>query len=870
MGEVFRARDTRLDRTVALKVLPEEFFEDEERRSRFEREAKHLAALSHPNIAVIYAFEKIPGSPGSPRRHLLAMELLEGETLREIVREGPLPPRKAVEYGAQIADGLAAAHAKGIVHRDLKPENLFVTADGRVKILDFGLARQMAGSSSVETNSPTEAKRTTPGEILGTVGYLSPEQVRGLPADARTDLFALGCVLYEMLSGKQAFKRETAAETMTAVLREEPPALAVSAELSAIVFRCLEKKPETRLQSAQDLAFALRSLTSTPGTVADRPPVTTRRPALSWLAAGLAAFVLVAVIIGLIRGREPPAPAPGPPGPRRIVVLPFENLGAAEDAYFADGMTEEITSRLASVRSLAVISRTTATQYDRRGKTVQQIGKDLGVGYVLEGSVRWDKSGGSPGRVRITPQLIRVTDDTHLWSDRYDRQLADIFAVQGDVADGVVRALNLELAPAETTALRKVPTRDLEAYDLYLRALAPGLTSQRRSAVAERLRLASAAVERDPAFAEALALLAEQRLVNYWFYYDRRETEVERARVEAERAVSLRPDAVETHAALGRWYYVRRLDYESALAEFQKALALQPNDASVEARIAYVRRRQGRMEEAEARLRKAVGGDPLNAMIRFNLGQIQSQVRNYPEAIRTLEVLSSLDPTYVNGYSHRAWIQVLWKGDVAAAEEVLRMAGAVPNLDDPAGLLDYDRFRMALLVRDGEAALRFARRWRSGDSSAESQYRYVPSSLLRAQALSILGRDDEARTSWEEARKHLARKAAEAPDDSRFHSSLGIALAGLGRSVEAVREGERGVELMPLSRDAYRGAYRIEDLALILTMLGSGEAAIRQLEVLLSHPSFISVPLLRLDPRWDPLRKNPRFEALLAKHDTKR
>ena len=320
MGEVYRARDARLGRDVAIKVLPDDVAGDPRALARFESEARAVAALSHPNILALFDVGEAEGV------HYAVTELLEGETLREALREGPLPPRKSVDFGAQIADGLAAAHAKGIVHRDLKPENLFVIRDGRVKILDFGLARRLAIPSSVETSSPTEARATTPGEVLGTVGYLAPEQVRGLPADARTDIFAFGCVLSEMLSGTRAFKRETAAETMTAVLREEPPPLSVSPELSAIVFRCLEKKPEARFQSAQDLAFALRSLTSAPGPPPARVPVTTRRPALSWLIPGAVAFVLVAVFIGWYRGRGPSAPPGTALNPKRILVLPFENV----------------------------------------------------------------------------------------------------------------------------------------------------------------------------------------------------------------------------------------------------------------------------------------------------------------------------------------------------------------------------------------------------------------------------------------------------------------------------------------------------------------------------------------------------------------
>jgi serine/threonine protein kinase/tetratricopeptide (TPR) repeat protein len=868
MGEVYRARDTRLGKEVALKVLPGDFLESEEGKARFEREARALAALNHPNIAVIYAFEEVAGSPGAPPRHLLAMELLEGESLREALREGPIPPHKAIELGAQIADGLAAAHSKGIVHRDLKPENVFITRDGHAKLLDFGLAKQRAIPSSVLTSSPTEARATTPGEVLGTVGYFSPEQVRGEPADNRSDIFALGCVLYEMLSGNRAFRRETGAETMTAALREEPPALTAAPELSGLVNRCLEKKPEMRFQSAQDLAFALRSLPSASGLTHPAAPAPSRHPVLSWLVAGAAAFVLVAVFIGLIRGREPPSPPAAVSKPLRIVVLPFENLGSPDDAYFASGMTEEITSRLANVRSLAVISRTTATQYDRKGKTVEQIGKDLGVGYVLEGSVRWDKSGGAPGRVRITPQLIRVADDTHLWTDRYDRQLADIFAIQGGVADSVVRALNLTLAPAESNALRQLPTRDLEAYDLYLRALELEKRGQEPSAIAQQINLTSQAVERDPQFAEALALLANVRMRNYWLHYDRRESELERARVEAERAVALRPDSAETHLALGYCHYLGRLDYDAALAEFGKALAIQPNNALVQAAIGYVRRRQGRMDKAEADLRKAVEGDPRNGSLFFNLGETQLLSRKYSDAIRNLEVSTSLNPNGAPGRELLAWSHVLWHGDVASAERVLQAAAALPSLDDPTGRVPYLSVRATLVARDWEGALRRVNSQRR-EVLGESQFQYVPVSLLRAEALSCMGRRDLARQSFEGARGLLVRRIAEAPEDARLHSSLGIALAGLGQTAEAVQEGERGVALMPPTREAYRGVFRVEDLARIYAMAGNQEAAIQQLDYLLSHPSWISVTLLKLDPRWDPLRKNSKFEALLAKYEVK-
>jgi serine/threonine-protein kinase len=576
---------------------------------------------------------------------------------------------------------------------------------------------------------------------------------------------------------------------------------------------------------------------------------------------------MAAVAMIVIRQTGPKTTPAGRPA-ARIVVLPFENLGGGEDGYFAAGITEEITSRLASIRGLAVISRTTATQYDRRGKTVEQIGKDLGVGYVLEGSVRWDKSGGGSGRVRITPQLIRVSDDTHLWTDRYDRQLSSIFAIQGEVADGVIRALNLTIGPSETAALRHVPTRDLDAYDLYLRA-GEMWKHQERSAIAEQIRLTAAAFERDPQFAEALALLARGRLLNYWLYYDRRESELERARGEAERAVALRPDSAESHLALGYYNYYGRLDYEAALAEFRKVLALQPNEASVHAEIGYIKRRQGKLEEAEAELQKAFDGDPKNGKIAYNLGETQLLSRKYPEAIRTLDISTLLSPKFSLGYTFQAWAHLLWHGDLAAAERVVQMAAGIQDLGDSDGSLDYFSLRTALLARDWKRALEIVDRPLPVVLSPGLQFQYLPRPLLRAEVQSYAGRQDLAQASYEEARRILVAKLSEDPKDAHFHSSLGIALAGLRQTGEAVREGERAVELMPPEREAYRGILRIEDLALIQTMVGNQEAAIKNLDLLLSRPSWISVPLLRLDPRWDPLRKNPRFESLLAKYEVR-
>jgi len=608
MGEVYRARDPRLDREVAIKVLPEEVATDPDRLRRFEKEAKAAAALDHTNILDVHDIGTHDGFP------YVVTELLEGESLREGLRKGGITIRKAVEYAVQIARGLAAAHDKGIVHRDLKPENLFVTKNGLVKILDFGLAKLMLRERSGEeaSNTASVSDSTEPGAVLGTVGYMSPEQVRGRAVDHRSDVFSFGTLLYEMLAGRHPFRGETPAETMTAILRQDPQELSgLPPALTRIVSSCLEKKPDERLQSVRDLPFHLESVS------APAPPRPTKRRWPPVALVVVAAVVAAAGYSWLRWERELPALVSDTPAERKkLVVLPFENLGPPEDAYFAAGMTEEITNRLARVSGLGVISRTSAVQYDRTGKTIRQIGSDLGVGFVLAGSVRWERRAEGPGRVRISPQLIRVTDDTHLWASSYDRVLDDIFAVQSEIAEAVVGRLGVALLPAEQRAIAARPTKSLKAHQAYLRGLEyfwdPDLAKESHELA---IRMFERAVGHDPAFVAAHSLLSETHSSLYWFGYDRSPECLEAAREAALRALDLDPDSPEGHRALGTYHYYGHRDYRQAIEEFRLAAKRLPNDTLIAAYIGVVRRRQGSFHEGIAGLEKALGLDPRNALL---------------------------------------------------------------------------------------------------------------------------------------------------------------------------------------------------------------------------------------------------------------
>jgi serine/threonine protein kinase len=514
MGKVYEAEDPELERRVALKVLPESLARDPKALERFKREARTVAALSHPNIVTLYSVEESEGT------HFLTMELVRGEPLSRLIPEEGFDLKELLERAIPLADGLRAAHERGIVHRDLKPGNVMVDAEGRVRILDFGLAK-------LHTDLPGESQEaaltalTALGAIVGTVPYMSPEQVSGKPADQRSDIFSLGIILYEMCTGRRPFGGETATHTMSAILRDRPERVSeiradLPEHLGRIVRRCLEKEPEKRYQSAQvvreELEELKREVESGPTMVHQGAGVASPPSRRRWI--GLAASLAVVAAVAFLSfwpGRqdtEGPEELPGQAGSvtpdrKMIVVLPFENLGSSEDEYFAAGMTDEINSRLSKVSGLGVISRDSAIQYAETQKTTPQIGEELGVEYLLGGTVRWARSTDGGTRIRITPRLVRVADDTQLWSDSYDRVLDDVFDIQSDIAVQVVAQLGVSLLETEGSAIEERPTENLEAYEAFLRGSLPaGVDCEKQR---ERILHLDRAVELDPSLGVAVS-----------------------------------------------------------------------------------------------------------------------------------------------------------------------------------------------------------------------------------------------------------------------------------------------------------------------------------------------------------------------------
>ncbi len=640
MGEVYRARDARLGREVAVKVLPERLAGDPNALSRFEREARAVAALSHPNILAIHDFGEERGV------RYAVTELLEGQTLRERLVRERLSWRKAAEIGIAVADGLSAAHMRSIVHRDLKPENIFLTSGGQVKILDFGLARVDAAPPEQATAAPTESVATEAGTVLGTLGYMSPEQVSGKSADARSDIFSFGCVLYEMLTGRRAFGGESPGQTMAAILRDQPEEVTAAGAsvpdgVNRIVRRCLEKGPGERFQSAGDLSFALKESVgsgisiSPPG----RPPLS-RRTGLLLAGAAVVLAALVLIFRGVGRGT-------GPGRIESLAVLPLTNLsGDPQQEYFADGMTEELITALAKVSALRVTSRTTAMRYKSSTKSLPEIAKELGVDAIVEGSVT--RSG---SQVKITAQLIDASRDKHLWADTFQRDLKDVLSLQGEVARAVAGEIGVRLTPEERLRLTEKKTVNPEAYEAYLKGN-DHLFRRTAADARKSIEYFQQAVEKQPDYALAYAGMAEA--------YETAAGSAQgalspkeafpRAKAAAMRAVELDPTLGEPHVSLAWSSFVFDRDWTTAENQFQRAIRLSPNYATAHENYATFLARMGRFDESLREARRAQELDPLSLSGNTMMGIHMGLARRDAEAIPWFRRVLAVDPTFLRAH----------------------------------------------------------------------------------------------------------------------------------------------------------------------------------------------------------------------------
>jgi len=855
VGVVYLAHDTKLDRPVAIKSLPAEVMGNRMALSRWKREARLLASLNHPNIATIHEELEVAEGVG-----YLVLEYVPGQTLAERITKRPLKLEEALTIALQIAEAVSAAHEHDVIHRDLKPGNIKITPEGRVKVLDFGLAKTVGGEPSEKLSTTTE-----PGKIIGTPAYMSPEQARGQPVDHRSDIWSFGCVLYEMLTGKVPFKGETTSDTLANILKHDPNWQALPwttpPKIQTLLQRCLEKDPQRRLQHISDAGIEIRETLNIPTTALSSisfKSETTAKSKLRRTAMIIGAAVII-VLFGIAMWFISKKQIPPPSKEIRLVVLPFENLGSAEDEYFAAGITDAITARLANIHGLGVISRQSAMQYKKKEKSAKQIANELRVDYILEGTVQRERPSDPNSRVRIIPQLVRASNDTHVWAQAYDNDMSEVFRVQSDLAEQVAQALDITLVERERQALRSRPTENMEAYDYFLRGnqyfYRSDLENDRKIAV----QMYERAVELDPTFALAYAQISRCHAHMYWLHHDHTGERIWMARKAVDKALQIAPDLPETHLALGTYYYYGRLDYDHALEEFAIARKNLPNNGDLLSYIGFVQRRQGKFQGALANIKRASELDPLSNIITLTLGETFELIRNYSEAMRCYDRAISLTPDMPAPYVSKASLYLRWQGSTQKARAVLEEAlknikpeeSSIINL-----LIDLDVYEGNYQKALDRLSLK--------SEDIDTQFSFVPKATRCANIYRHMSENEAARKYYDEARNVLEAKIQQQPDDARFHSALGIAYAGLGRKEDAIREGKIGVNLLPITKEAMRGCYRAADLARICVMVGEFDRAIDQIEYLLSIPGDLSIPLLRLDPVWAPLREHPRFKKLLA------
>jgi eukaryotic-like serine/threonine-protein kinase len=700
MGEIFLAEDTRLRRRVAIKLLPPELV-NPERLERLVREAKTVAALSHPNIVTLYSIEE------ADELHFLTMELVDGQTLGDLIPAKGMALDRLLDIAVPLAEALSAAHERGVTHRDLKPGNVMVTREGRVKVLDFGLAKLRAGvdDSRIE-GLPTEAL-TREGLIMGTLPYMSPEQVEGRRIDPRTDIFSAGVVLYEMATGERPFAGQSSAALITAILRDQPPPptsrnQGLPPEIDRIVARCLEKDRELRYQNAKDLRNDLLGLrkqmlseellgsrpasTSAPRSTTSGAAATTAvrpRPRRLALWAGAAALLAVLLVGGGVlvgnRGRSGPAAAAESARPS-LAVLPLTSL-TAEPEYFVDGMTEALIAAVANVRGLRVISRQSVMRYKGSAKSLPEIAGELGVGLILEGSV-----GRSGDRVRVQTKLTRAQPDEQvLLSKVYDRELRDVLALQWDVAQAIAQEIQVELTPQEEARAAGVRPVEPAVYEAYLRG-----RHHWNKRTQDELYKAIAEFERalalDPSHAPSYAGLADSWALLGYLYVEP-EQAFGKAEKAALKALELDGGLAEAHVSLGLVRFFYDWDWPAAEAEFKSAIDLNPNYALGHLYYWAYLRAMGRLEEALQEIRRAEALDPLSLPISASLAVHYYVARDYPRAIEQANRALEMEPQFPTAYLYLWLARVAAGGSEAERLDAFTRWLATSGFGDLAGVL---------------------------------------------------------------------------------------------------------------------------------------------------------------------------------------
>ena len=857
MGIVYRAVQRHTGRVVALKMILPYLLDSPRVRARFRAEVESVAKLDHPNVLPIYEAGENRAVP------YLVMKFVAGGTLAQRRAEFLGKPRACARLVAAAARGVQHAHERGILHRDLKPANILLEKPGEPLVSDFGLAKWLDDTTGELTRTLT---------VFGTPGYIAPEQVKvsGANLTPAADLYSLGAILFDLLIGRPPFLGENALGVIQEAAEKPAPKLrtlssdcGIDRDLETICAKCLEREPAARYRSAAELAEDLerwldrRPIVARPVSAAIRVLRWSRRnPGIVAMAALLLAL---GTGLGIMSWKSELLHAPTTNG---IAVLPFENLNDnKQNSFFADGVQDEILSDLAKIADLKVISRTSVMQYKGGlARNLREIGRQLGVAHVVEGSVQW-----SGNHVRVNAQLIDARTDRHLWGQTYDRNPADVFAIQSEIAKTIAKQLRAKLSPVEENAIERPPTSDVPAFDLYTRAknllLDTTLGSNNKTNLLQGVELLNQAITRDPSFFDAYCQLAWAHDFLYLLGHDHTSARLALAEAAIQAAFHLRPDAGEAHLARAWNLYWGYLDYEDALAEVETAGQTLPNNSRLFQLKAFIQRRQGRWEEAIQNFEHALELDPRNSFTLQQIARSYEFLRRYSEEELTLDRILAIDPKDAVTKAERALVQLNWQADTRLLHETIDSLRAT----NPAGMPEIaDEWLMcALSERDADAAKNALIAFGENRPNPSNDSVALTRLFLEGVIARMIKDDAKARSAFIAARAEQEKTVQAQPDYGPALCVLGLIDAGLGRKEEALREGRRAVELLPVEKDSINGPAMIKCLAMIAAWVGDKNLACEQLATVVRFPNSPSYGQLKLLPFWDPLRGDPRFEKIV-------
>jgi TolB-like protein/tRNA A-37 threonylcarbamoyl transferase component Bud32/tetratricopeptide (TPR) repeat protein len=922
MATVYLATDLKHKRPVAVKVMRAELAATLG-AERFLREVEIAAQLSHPHILPVHD----SGDAGGVLHYV--MPYVEGESLHDrLKRETSLPVDEALRIAREVSEALAYAHQRKIIHRDIKPANIML-ANGHALVADFGIARGVGAA--------TGATITKTGLAVGTPQYMSPEQASGAASvDARSDIFAVGCVLYEMIAGEPPFTGPTPQAIVIRSMTEAPRSLSttrdgLSPAIEAVVNKALAKNPSDRWQTSGEFAKALGHAadqlrlgplsaehTPAPSLAMEPPP----SPAKVWGVFGVVGALALAMVFGLVRrwglptwvmgfailllavgavvlvitGRMEakrltggavtglasrftwknatlggvaalglwavvatavvfggPPGGDGSGGAIRLAVLPFENRGAVEDTYFVDGITDQVRGKLMSLAGFQVIARTSSDAYRGSKKTPQEIGKELGVQYLLTSTAVWIKdASGKKGRVQVVPELINVRTGAGTWTQSFDTELTDIFQVQGNIATQVAGALNVALAPKERQELAEKPTSNLAAYDLFLRAKA--IQGNDPTSARQAIRLLEQAVSLDSTFVQAFGQLVVAYAQLYFNGTPSPEVAAKGQEVVA-RLEKIAPADVQTLSARARYKYLVANDAAGAIADANAALRVAPNDATVLRLASQMEQVKGDWTSSRTHAEAALRVDPRSISSKRTLAQVLILMRNYEEGIRLSRELQAEAPGDLSSLEN-LMIAYLMQGDLATTQSLIKATPpGVTRSELIAYLALYQDLYWVLEEADQRAVLNLP-------ISAYDDDKAIWATTLM-QVADVRGNRAVARAMADTALAELDKQLKGAPNDPQRNIFRGLALAVLGRKDEAVASAERGYGFAPITADQTNGAYNMHQVARVYLMVGEKEKALDRLEPLLKVPYLLTPGYMRIDPNFKSLRGNPRFERLL-------